>query len=212
MSGLGGGWNIILGGFSKEAVSDVFTDSLTGSDTGDPDESGTGTSSVSTTEKGEYTLYFGGELDGTVGLAEGVILSGTNPEMDSTASVESLIDAKAGETDRYAAQNRDMAAIMDRLGNATYIGGTTSDRATETNIESGLFEGQVGYGYADTVRGELMETKEVFVFENQADVAMAEVEAYTDIALYDEFSRLSASQDGRVVLVTREGDTADIYG
>jgi hypothetical protein len=167
---------------------------------------------VSTETSGEYTLYNGGELDGTVALADGVILSGSNPEMDSTANVESVIDAKAGEADRYATQNGDMATITNELGSGTFLGGTTSQRVTETNLESGLFEGQVGYGYADTIRGEEMETREVFLFDDPASVDMETVEAYRDIDLFEDFTRLSASQNGRVVLVTGAVATADIYG
>lgn len=201
MAGTGGRWNVILGSFSKAAVEATFTDSIT--------DSG---SSVSTETSGAYTLYNGGELDGTVALADGVVLSGSNPEMDPTANVQSVIDAKAGEVDRYATQNGDMATITNELGSGTFLGGTTSQRVTETNLESGLFEGQVGYGYADTVRGEVMETMEVFLFDDPASVDMETVESYRDIDLFEDFTRFSASQTDRVVLVTGAVATADIYG
>ncbi len=201
MSGSGSRWNVILGSFSRATVDEAFTDSISGSD-----------SSVSTESSGEYTLYYGSELDGTVALADGVILSGSSAEMDSTVNVKSLINTKAGETDRYVTQNEDMATITNELGGGTFLGGTTSERVTETNIESGLFEGQVGYGYADTVRGKAMETSEIFLFDEPASVDMETVEAYRNIDLFEDFTRLSASQDGRVVLVTGEVATADIYG
>ncbi|RXK49262.1 hypothetical protein [Halorientalis pallida] len=209
MSGSGGQWNVILGSFSRGDVEEEFTDSITVSDSegANGDRSG-----VSTERRGAYTLYYGGELDGTVALADGVVLSGSSAEMDSTANVESLIDAKAGETDRYTTQGEDMATITGVLGSGTFLGGSTSERVTETALESGLFEGQVGYGYADTVRGETMETREVFLFDEPASVDMESVDAYRDIELFDDFSRISASQNGRVVLVTGEVATADIYG
>jgi hypothetical protein len=208
-----GGWNVILGEFSKNNVEDAFTDSL---DVSDPDETtsaGGDSDSVSAEQRQAYTLYFGGELSGTVALSDGVILIGTNQEMDSTANVRSLIDAKTGETARYSTQNENMEIVGNELGDATFVGGVTYDEITETDIQSGLFEGQVGYGYADTLRGAILETKEVFVFDERASVDMGVIEEkYTEIDMYRGFSSISASRDGRAVLVTGEVAATDLYG
>lgn len=208
-----GGWNVILGEFSKNNVEDAFTDSLDVSDLDETTSAGGHSDSVSAEQRQAYTLYFGGELSRTVALSDGVILIGTNQEMDSTANVRSLIDAKTGETARYSTQNENMEIVGNELGDATFVGGVTYDEITETDIQSGLFEGQVGYGYADTLRGDILETKEVFVFDERASVDMGVIdEKYTEIDMYRGFSSISASRDGRAVLVTGEVAAADLYG
>lgn len=130
---------------------------------------------------------------------------------DARDVVETLIDTNAGDEDRYVDDSEDFKKLTDELGSGTFVSGGTQEEVEETNAENGQFEGAVASGYAFTVNGETSDLKHVYVFSDEGDVDMGDVEDWTDGDDFDDVDDVSSSQSGRVVTVTGSFDT-DEYG
>jgi hypothetical protein len=183
---------VISGSFGKEDVTDTIDDA---------DREFSEDEAV-----GEYTLY-SAEGDAAVAVKEGTVIFGEV----SADDVEAVIDSKNGEADRYVDVNEDMDALVDEIGGGTFAFGSTMDTVEETDAEGAQFEGQVAFGYSDTVDGESTDTEIAVLFDTADDVDMEAIEDYTEGDVFDNYDDLSSSRDGRIVTITGTVDTVDLY-
>lgn len=156
-------------------------------------------------ELGDYSIYRNVDV---VAVDDGTVLYGRGDE-----SVELFADADGGSVDRYIATDADLGAVFDRLGSGTFVYGATVERMTEAdaNPSSGQFAGEVALGYADTIAGATTTSEIVYAFADADSAASADIDAYTSGDIFDDFTRVSTSREGRVVVVTGEIPTAELY-
>lgn len=154
-----------------------------------------------------YTLYT--NETNAAALTENTLLfgSGENPTVRLTA----IADANQGEQDLYGETNDDMAALQERLGDATLVTGETREQVTETDVDAGEFEGQVGYGGQLTVDGETTSDTEILLFDTTDAVDMDAVSEYSQGDRFEDYRDVTPRQDGRAVIITGTIDTADLF-
>ena len=195
---------VLLGEFSRDEAVSEFEDT----DEFDTTDEYEGYTIV--TDDDEDPSGVAGIADGTAVAARSSLLGPDDTELQEV--VETLIDANAGEEDRYVVQEN-MGAVVDSLGSGTMIAGWTQEETEETNIQNGEFEGVVGSGVRITVNEDAANYRISLVFADSSDADTDDIEEWTDSDQFEEgfdLDDISISQNGRVVEVTGTGDTDEI--
>lgn len=164
------------------------------------------------TDHGGYTIYQRDERY-AAGVRKGEFVHARYVAQNTTARdvVEALIDANAGDEDRYVDDSDDFRRLTDELGSGTFVSGGTQEETEETNSDYGRFEGVVASGTTVTVDGATTDIEVVWVYDAESDVDMDAVENWTDSDTFDDVDDVSAGNNGRTVTVTGTVDTDD-YG
>ncbi|WP_136716117.1 hypothetical protein [Halorientalis salina] len=182
-----GSASVLIGSFNKEDV----TDELEDNDFDDEDD------------QGNFTIYEPENGSGAV-----AVKGGTAVYADDSDAVETIIDTKNGDEDRYVGENEEFKELVNKIGNGTRVSGRTQEEVDETDEDYGQFEGAVASGGTDTVNGETTKIKSVTLFDDADDVPQDEFEDYIDDSDYwDELDNVSVSKNGRAVVVTGQMDT-----
>ena len=184
---------VVSGSFSADDVVDPLTEE------GYYEEDG---------EIGEYTLYTEG--GGEVAVTDGTFVITGDPD---SGHARTLIETKNGERPRYTDASGELETLLEPFGTETFVGGTTRDPVTddEADPESLQFAGQVGYAFGDAVEGETTTTEILVMFETEDDVDMDAISEYTGGELFSDHSDITATQAGRMVTVTGETPTDELY-
>jgi len=158
---------------------------------------------------GEYTVYRNSSR-GEFGVRDGTIVLTGDPNSDH---LRTLIETQNGEVSRYTEARDDMATLLDRFGPETFVGGDTSDPTTEEEAdpENLDFAGQVGYSFGDAVEGETTTSEVAVLFETAEDIDMGAVSEFTGTDWFDAYTEISSVQEGRMVIVTGEVPTDELY-
>jgi hypothetical protein len=182
---------VIVGSFDKEDV----TDELEDNDFEDEDE------------QGNYTIYEAENGNGAVAVKGGTVVYG-----DDSDAVETILDTKNGDEDRYVGENDEFKELVNKIGSGTEVSGRTQEEVDETDEDYGEFEGAVASGRTDTVSGETTKVKHVTLFDDADDIPQDEYEDYIDDSDYwDELDNVSVSKNGRAMVVTGQLDTDDYH-
>lgn len=149
---------------------------------------------------GEYSLYRNDDW-AAVGIEGSTLVHNRGPD-----GVEVFIDADNGAVDRYTAADSGLRAAFDRLDTGTFVFGSPIGDVTpdEADPEDGLFEGQVAISSTHTVDGATTRTTTALAFEDSDAVDTAPLEEYTDGDIFEAYTTVSTSRDGRVAVVTGE--------
>lgn len=194
LSPVGGGVPaVVTGSFSASDIADYLADNGSEEDQ----------------EIGGYTVYTN-PSQGVVGVTDGaLVISGD----DTVAQVRTLIETQTGELSRYQDSSDDLAALLERFGTGTFVGGTTSDPTPEEEASPDAlrFAGQVGFAFADTVDGAAVTTEIAVLFETAEDVDMDAISEYTGSDAFAEYDDISSTQEGRTVIITGTGPTEELY-
>jgi len=102
------------------------------------------------------------------------------PEGGDTDKVETVIDAKKGNVDRYQQANEDMKALTSALGGGTVITGRTTDEPDEATPADGDFENMVAKGSSSKINGDTVKEKWVVVYDSEDDVDQGDLEDWVD--------------------------------
>lgn len=165
-----------------------------------------------------------GEYEVVGGSDDAVVLSRGNPIDAGTGFVETVIDARNGNVDRYAEASEDFDLLMNDIGTGVYRTAETHPEVEETTAADALsstFDGQVAEGAAIRIDGETVRQTWGKVFID-ADTVPSEdlaawVEEYEDERwAFGRFEEFSTEESGRVWTVSGSlkpsvliGDSAD---
>lgn len=228
---------IITGSFDTEAVKSELTaepvDSSTPSGFGSSTSSSGSTQYESDSSYNNYEIYVQAEPEtspNAFAVGDGTIIQGqrvpnaTNQSdpVDAPTVVEGIIDAGAGDADRYVDSNDTFSTLTDALNNGVQVSFTVranavgSDNGANENIPAGRFEGVVAEGQADSINGGTTESQYVFVFDSEGDVDEGGIQEWVEAndtgnGSLANLSDLSVNTNGNTATVTGTRDTLE-YG
>ncbi|WP_424018108.1 hypothetical protein ACOZ4N_19890 [Halorientalis pallida] len=154
-----------------------------------------------------YTLYAGEER--TVGVKDGAAVYATARDTDGYdrgSAIETIVDTKAGDGNRYAENDEDYSALDEHVYDdaVVVIGGTGELIA----FFAGDIDNVVGWGISGRIDGGSQYIKSAHVFGSESDANVDAVDQWaSDSDLFADATDLSTSQDGRVVTVEGTGET-----
>jgi len=137
------------------------------------------------------------------------------PSTGETGKVETIIDAKKGNSERYGEASEDMSALTGELGGGTFVSGGTREEPEEANAENGQFEAMVARGSQSKVKGDTTERKWVVVYESEGDVDTGDLEDWVgendgSDGEFDDVDDLSYNKNGRKGIITGKSNTDNI--
>jgi len=140
--------------------------------------------------------------------------SGT-PSGGNTDRVETIIDAKKGNTDRYGDASDDMSTLTGALGGGTIVSGGTMEEPEEESVENGQFENMVAEGQRVKVNGDTANAKYVIVYESSDDVDTGDLEEWVgesdgNDGQFEDLDDPSYSSNGRKGVITGTVNTDDL--
>ncbi|AQL43672.1 hypothetical protein BV210_13600 [Halorientalis sp. IM1011] len=165
-----------------------------------------------TTHEG-YTIYLGSDENQAVGIDGNRIVHGSSgflTDANPVDIVETLIDTAKGDENRYVDDSQPFADLSDELGTTTILLASTQDAPDETDAENGQFEGNVASGFSSSVDGQTTAVKVVFVFENESDVDMGDIETYADTDSFDNLNDVSTNRNGNRAIISGTVDTDEL--
>lgn len=165
-------------------------------------------------EHGEYEFYSGPDFTGAA-VRDGSLLSvqqtsSIGPD-DFEDILETVIDTKRGENERYAEARENFETLVDELGDGTFVDGTTREKRESdyADPEDGELAGTVARGKNVTVDSDVTTVTHVRVLSSEDDVDMDAVDEWAEEGFLTEaLSDVSTSQNGRTVVVTGEVPTS----
>lgn len=148
-----------------------------------------------------------------VGVGDGTFIATrkTGGE-DAESMLETVIETKNGEGNRYVGESDALEALLGALGGGAYYIARTHEAYDETKVKLGRFENAVGWGGQISPGEDSATTKWVIAFESADDVAKDDVKTWTDEAMSD-FENVTVSTSGKVATVTaaRPVDEVEAY-
>jgi hypothetical protein len=155
-----------------------------------------------------YTLYAGEER--TVGVKDGAAVYATARDTagyDRGSAVETIVDTKAGDGNRYAETDEEYSALDEHVYDdaVVVIGGTGG----LIQFFAGDIENVVGWAISGRISGGGTQyIKSAHVFKSESDANVDTVRQWAQNSdLFADATDLSATQDGRVVTVEADGLT-----
>jgi len=142
-----------------------------------------------------------------------VVLAATSD--GDTDNAEAIIDAKAGEADRYGDDSDDMNELIGALGGGTFVNGRTMEEPEDDNPENGTFDAMVAMGSQAKINGDQTKRKWVVVYEEESDVDTGDLEDWVDEndgsdEQFDDVDDISYNKNGRKGIITGTIDTDDL--
>jgi len=173
-----------------------------------------------------YARYRNPETGRVFAITDGTMLvSGVDrhaPDaVDPSARIQTVVDARTGDVDRYTEASEDMGTLVEELGAGTLVGGTTMEDPDAAAARSGRFENLVAEGARSVVDGGTVEEKWVYLYDRPRDVDTATLEAYVEAnddnaggvdAQFAAVEGISYTQDGRKGIITGTRDASEYYG
>jgi len=135
-----------------------------------------------------------------------------------SARIETVVDARTGDVDRYAESSEGMGTLVEELGAGTLVDGTTMDETDGSG--SGRFENLVAEGARSVLDGGTVEEKWVYVYDRPRDVDTAALEAYVQAndnssggvdAPFVAVEDISYTREGRKGIITGTRDASEYY-
>ncbi|WP_254538301.1 hypothetical protein [Halomarina litorea] len=164
-----------------------------------------------------YTVYVSSDESVAVGVNGETLVWGRESYQGSDAVdvVERVIEAKAGEEDRYADENEHFTALVDRLGDGDLVYGRTREESDADDPANGEFRDLVARGTTVSLDGETADMRWALVFEDENDIDVDDVKEYVDEndgsdGTFDDLDDVSVSSSGRSAIVTGSKDADDL--
>lgn len=167
---------------------------------------------------GGYTLWTNDETSLAYGVKGSDIVIGTRYDDadDAKDVVETTIETKRGNEDRYTNDSDDFKTLVNKLGSGDFVRGGTREAPDSTEEENGRFENNVATGERLKINGSTAKFKRVLVFEESDDVDMNDIESFVeeredaDESIYDEADSISVNKSGRAGVIKIELPTDEI--
>ncbi|MDS0282493.1 hypothetical protein [Haloarcula onubensis] len=172
-----------------------------------------------------YVRYRDADTGRVFAVTDGTLLV-SSAERYAPASVapserlETVVDAVTGDIERYAEVDEDMRALVEELGTATIVSGTTRGGPDAATTGSGRFENLVARGTSSAVDGDTVEETWVYLYDRPEDVDLAALEAYVEAnddpadgadAPFATVEDISYAREGRTGIVTGTRDAEAYY-
>jgi len=163
-----------------------------------------------------YSIYLNPTETRAFGVGDGtVVVTSAYGTEDPVDTIEAIIDAKAGNADRYADDSEDMGLLIDELSSETTVSGRTSEEPSDEDPASGRFDDMVARGNTATINGETTDRKWVVVYDNERNVDIDDLEEWVDEndgndQLFDDVDDISYESSGRAGIITGTVDTGEL--
>ncbi|MXR51299.1 hypothetical protein GRX03_06730 [Halovenus sp. WSH3] len=141
-----------------------------------------GTEMEERTDYSGFTLYASGYQGVGVRDGEAVVTQqafGTGSDQ-IVETLQTMVDAGAGETQRRVEANDDFELLVSKLGDGSFVRGETRPKVESADPEEGLFSGVVARGTSVTINGDRSTAVYADVFEQESDVSMDEIETWRE--------------------------------
>jgi hypothetical protein len=119
---------------------------------------------------------------------------------------QAIIDAQAGDTERYVDDSDDFATLIEELGDGNLQSARTHEETDSTDTDEGRFTGEVARGITSSLVDEGIETTFVLVFNEASDIDSGDIEdwiaANDSDGTFANFESVEVSTSGRTALVT----------
>ncbi|MBX0286674.1 hypothetical protein EGH22_10070 [Halomicroarcula sp. F28] len=172
-----------------------------------------------------YARYRNPETGTVFAIADGTLLVSAMDRyapdaVDPSDRLQTVVDARTGDVDRYAEASEDMGALVEALGAGTLVRGKTMDDPEGTTARSGRFENLVAEGARSVVDGGTVEEKWVYLYDRPRDVDTATLERYVEDndnssgevdAQFGAVEDISYTQEGRKGIITGTRDAGEYY-
>lgn len=171
----------------------------------------------SRTEEDGFELFASASGTAGVALSEDLLLT-SRPvgSLDAEDVIETTIEARNGETDRYVEEHPAFDSLLGALGDATVAVGRTQDPPKDSNPTRGQFEGVIARGMGVSIAESDSTVRIAFEFDDDTEADEDEVEAWIDETdnLQEPFSPLEdieTEEADTSVVVTAEISTEDLH-
>lgn len=157
-------------------------------------------------------IYAGGKNPPVVGVGDGfAVLTRSTGTNTAPAVARLLTETANGELPRYHESREAFDLVTRDLTDVSHAGAGLIGKQTETNVESGVFRGQVGFGTGFTFGSSTTDLRYVLAFANERTASQAPVTTWVEdhSAGLDAYSDVNVSVDGRTVTVTGSVPTGD---
>lgn len=140
-------------------------------------------------------------------------------------AVELMIDTNNGSGTRLTKENDDINEMVKNAGGNAFAMGTTLGSLTDTlgmviqeSAVQDVIDGLIAVGVGTDINGETYETNIAMVYEESDDASTENYEAFFEYLreqntsdVEDPLEDISTSKNGRTVVVTTTGDTAELF-
>jgi hypothetical protein len=165
-----------------------------------------------------FTIYLSSDGSTAVGVSEQALVARIQGyDSDSVDAVETIIDTKIGEEDRYVAESEDFETLMRTLDPGAYLTGRTYEEQSNTDTAVGTFEHAVAGGRRWRINGETSNLKTAIVFEEADDIDLDDINDWIDDTggsdqTFDDVDDTDVKKQGRTAVITGTVDTDDVAG
>lgn len=140
-------------------------------------------------------------------------------------AVELMIDTEGGSGTRWKSENDDASEMIDNVGGDTFAMGATlgtlvdfAGNFIEEESVQDVLDGLVAVGVGVDINGETYETNIAMVYGDSEDADTDSYEAFFEYLreqnnsdVEDPFEDIQTSKNGRTIVVTTTGDTAELF-
>lgn len=150
----------------------------------------------------ENTAVGIGDADIIVARSSGIFGGGIRAER----IFQAIVDAHAGDAERYVDDNTDFGTLVDELGDGTLQSARTHEETDSTDTDEGRFAGEVARGITSALVDEGIETTFMLVFNEASDTDTGDIEDWVEAndsdGAFANFESVEVSTSGRTALVT----------
>jgi hypothetical protein len=169
-------------------------------------------------DHGGYEVLLGPDERAAVGVGDGTLVTAglaSGSFEDPPNVVETVVDARSGDEDRYDDEVDSFGPLTNALGDGDIISAQTMDAVDDGDPERGRFENVVASGFRHVVDGSTTDGKWVFVFEEGDDVDTGDVENWIEASeesdgTFSTWEDASVGKNGRKAVVTTTADTDEL--
>lgn len=163
-----------------------------------------------------YRIFLSPDDHRGVGVSsDSLIVARVGSHDDGDEVVETIVDTRIGEEDRYVDEEEDFATLTDTLSPAAVQYGHTFPERDGTDVERGRFDEAVANGYSVQVDGESTRLEAVIVFDSANDIDVDDIEDWIDEndrsdEIFDDVEDIGVDTNGRTAVVSGRIDTDDL--
>lgn len=166
-------------------------------------------------------------VSAAAGLSEESVLMGGMQSNEASAqeAVELMIDTEGGSGTRLTNENDDIKQMVDNVGGSAVAFGVTLSSLVDTfgsfiqeEAVKDVIDNLVAVGIGTDINGETYETNIAMVYDEAGDASTENYEAFFEYLreqntsdVEDPLSDIETSKNGRTVVVTTTGDTAELF-
>ena len=170
-------------------------------------------------DEGEYKgvkVHISEDGTSAIGAAEGLLAIVQGGADDPDDILETVIDTKRGDEDRYADENEDCKLLTEEVGRGAITVVETRQKIRGSYPERGQFDDSVGWGYRWEFNGETTQDTTVIPFDSERDVDLDDLRDWVEAnsgtsETFDGYNEVTYEQKGRLAILKGTIDTEDLH-